>query len=228
MSKEIIYCLPGLGLDHRLFNRLKLKHAELRYIDWLEPGKDENLVAYAKRIAKLLPSDPISLLGVSLGGIVSIEISKIRKINQLFLISTIKNSDEMPAFLKWLNHFPLNNKQTAKFAMEASIALKPFYDRSDPEGIELFKSMVKSASADFINWGVKQISKWEQTEKLHTPYIHLHGTEDLIFPIKNIDRAITIKGGTHYTIFNQGDKISRIIDAELLHQPSKGSKPLEG
>ncbi len=215
MSKEKIYCLPGLGLDHRLFNRLKLAHADLHFIDWLEPKESENLKAYSKRIAELLPPEPLSLLGVSLGGIVSIEISKIKKIKHLFLISTIKNTDEMPAFLKWMNRFPVNSNQLAKFAIDSSVALKPFYDKADVEGNEIFKEMVKKAKPNFINWGVNQISQWKQTEALTTPFTHLHGTDDLIFPIKNIDLALTIKGGTHFTIFNEGAKISVIIDEKL-------------
>lgn len=212
MPREQIYCLPGLGLDHRLFSRLKLRNAELHFIDWLAPQDAEDLKAYSKRIAELLPTHPISLLGVSLGGIVSIEIAKIRTVNHLFLISTIKNRNEMPSFLKWMNRFPINSKQMAHFAMNASVALKPFYDKADKEGNLLFKEMVQATQANFINWGVNQIAQWDNTAPLNADFTHIHGTEDLIFPIKNIDRAITIKGGTHFAIYNDAEKISAIID----------------
>jgi len=216
LKKELIYCLPGLGLDHRVFKHLKINHAELKFIDWIDPEEEEGLESYANRMSNILPTEvAYSLLGVSLGGIISIEISKIKPVKHLFLISTIKNVDEMPTYLKWMNKFPLKNQQAAKFAVDASIALKPFYDKTDRSGQELFKSMVKATKTNFINWGVKQIGKWQQKGLPKIPFSHYHGTEDLIFPIKNVDQATTIRGGTHYMIYNDGEKISGLIDREL-------------
>ncbi len=223
MNKKIpLYCIPGLGLDHRLFGKLNLPSAELHPIDWIKPEGKETIKDYAKRLASVIPEDEeVSLLGVSLGGIMSIEIAQIRKVKKLYLISTVKSAAEMPKYMAWLDRLPEQSKTAAKFAIEASITLKPFYDRATAEGNELFHKMVRSANIDFINWGVKAIAKWKGIEALETPFLHLHGTEDLVFPIKNIDQALTIKGGTHYTIYNEAEKISNIVEKDLRLELTK-------
>jgi pimeloyl-ACP methyl ester carboxylesterase len=221
-DSQVIYCIPGLGLDHRLFKKLEIPNAELKFIDWIEPKTGENISSYAERLAQTIPSDEnISLLGVSLGGIISIEIARIRNINKLYLISTVKNKSEMPVYMSWLERLPRRSKNATKFALEASIALKPFYDKADKEGNELFHKMVKAASLDFINWGIQEIAKWNFEGDLPTDFLHLHGTDDLIFPIKNIDQAITIKRGTHYMVYNDAEKISKIINSDLNRVSSK-------
>ena len=212
MKKEVLYCIPGLGLDHRVFERLDLASYELKFLDWIPAKTDEKIRDYAKRFSTGIKDSSFSLLGVSLGGIAAIEIAKLKKVNRLILVSTIKHQDEMPAYLKWMNRFPANQLSAAKMAVELSIALKPFYDKADKRGNELYQKMVRESSLEFINWGVKVMSQWEMEKPIEIPYIHLHGTEDLVFPIKNIDNATTIKGGTHFMIFNDAKKISKLIE----------------
>lgn len=218
MKKETIYCLPGLGLDHRLFEKITIPNADLHFINWLDPLKGESISSYAKRISNEIKDDDFSLLGVSLGGIISIEIAKFRSVNHLYLISTVKSVDEMPTYFRLMNRFPINTLNTTKFAMEMGVTLKPFYDQADQNGNQLFEKMVKEANPNFINWGVRQISQWESKEPLQTPFTHIHGTDDLIFPIKNIDEAITIKGGTHFAIYNNAEKISRLIEVVISNK----------
>lgn len=216
MSKTKIYCIPGLGLDDRLFQKLKIPNAELHFLNWKKPLIDENIHAYAKRMAEEIPDDEnICLLGVSLGGIMSIEIAQFRKVKKLILISTVKNQDEMPKYMSWLDKLPKSSQTAARFGIDASIALKPFYDNADKIGNKLFHDMIKGADIEFINWGIHQIAKWKFKKEIQVPFIHIHGTNDLIFPIKNIDQAVTIKNGTHFMVYNQAEKISSIIEKSI-------------
>ncbi|MEQ8908956.1 MAG: alpha/beta hydrolase [Vicingaceae bacterium] len=216
-SLPTVYCIPGLGLDHRLFELLELPNAKIVALDWIEPLEEETIADYAKRFAeeKIPVEESTYLLGVSLGGIMSVEIARFRNIKKLYLISTLKNSSERPKYMAWLDKLPNQSKNAARFAIEASIALKPFYDKASQAGNELFHKMVKSASIDFINWGIRAIARWSFEDEVTTPYLHLHGTEDLVFPIKNIDHAVTIKGGTHFMIHNDAAKISKLIEQDL-------------
>tara|TARA_B100001109_G_C18857303_1_gene472298 strand:- start:1967 stop:2617 length:651 start_codon:yes stop_codon:yes gene_type:complete len=214
--KVSIYCIPGLGQDHRIFEGLAIPNADIHFLDWIEAVEGESMQEYAKRFAEQLPDDPnICLLGVSLGGIVSVEISRIRPIKKLYLISTVKRTSEMPGYMAWLEKLPSNSKNAAKFAIDASITLKPFYDQANAAGNELFHKMVKAASLDFINWGIKAIAQWNMEEELNCPFLHIHGTADLVFPIKNIHQAMTFKGGTHYMIYNNASDISNWIQTDI-------------
>jgi pimeloyl-ACP methyl ester carboxylesterase len=117
--------------------------------------------------------------------------------------------------MSWLDKLPQKSQTAARFGIDASIALKPFYDSADKVGNKLFHDMIKAADIQFINWGIHQIAKWDFKKEIQTPFIHIHGTNDLIFPIKNIDQATTIKNGTHFMVYNQAEKISSIIEKSI-------------
>lgn len=215
MKSKIIYCIPGLGLNGKIFKKLNIPSAELKFIDFIEPHKNESITNYSTRLAEQISDDNFSLLGMSLGGIIAIEIAEIKKVEHLFLISTIKNKTEIPKLITYLDKIPSGNTAAAKLAVKTTVKLKPFYDNSDEEGIQLFKEMLEETSLEMITWGWKVVSKWPFNKTLTTPFYHLHGTADLVFPIKNIDQAETLKGGTHYMIYNNAAEVSKRIEQYL-------------
>ena len=214
-KKTILYCIPGLGLDYRIFQKLKIRGVTLKFIDYMEPLENEPIASYAKRLASVITDPEFSLLGMSLGGILAIEISKIKKVLQIFLISTVKRKSEIPTLFKYIDKLPTKNKTASRLAIDASVVFKPYYDKSDKAGNKLFDAMIHDESHEVLTWGVKEIANWKFNEALNTPFYHLHGTADLIFPIKNIDQAETIKGATHYMIYNNGEEISKRIEARI-------------
>jgi pimeloyl-ACP methyl ester carboxylesterase len=211
-----VYCIPGLGLDHRIFEKLQLKNKQLRFLDWIPSKATESIQDYAKRMAAKITEEDFSLLGMSLGGIMCVEISRLKKARHLYLISTVKNAEELPSILRWMDRLPEKSKGTAKWAMEMSAALKPFYDHAGTEESEFYRNMIREADPDFIYWGIKEIAQWNFNESLCTPFTHVHGTEDLIFPIKNIDRAITVKGGSHFMIYSKAEEVSAILNEQAI------------
>lgn len=214
-QQHIVYCIPGLGLDHRIFEQLHLSKVQLRFLDWIPSKAGESIQMYAKRMAASITEEDFSLLGMSLGGIMSIEISRLKKTRHLYLISTVKNAGELPSILRWMDRLPEKSKGTAKWAMEMSAALKPFYDQAGTEESEFYGNMIREANPDFIYWGIKEIAQWNFNENLTTPFTHVHGTEDMIFPIKNIDRAITVKGGSHFMIYSKAKEVSAILNEQV-------------
>lgn len=220
-QKPIIYCIPGLGLDHRLFEKLSISGVELKYIDYIEPLSDEPIAGYAKRLSEKIEDTTFSILGMSLGGILALEISRIKKVESLFLISTVKNKSEVPNIFKYMDLLPTKNKIASKLAIDASVAFKPYYDKSDAAGNKLFDAMIRSASVELLAWGIQEIANWKFNEEINCPFYHVHGTADLIFPIKNIDKAETVKGATHYMLYNNADDISKRIEARIEILASK-------
>jgi len=220
-QKPIIYCIPGLGLDHRLFEKLSISGVELKFIDYIEPLSDEPITAYAQRLSEKIEDTTFSILGMSLGGILAVEISRIKKVESLFLISTVKNKSEVPNIFKYMDLLPTKNKIASKLAIDASVAFKPYFDKSDAAGNKLFDAMIRSASVELLGWGIQEIANWKFNEEINCPFYHVHGTADLIFPIKNIDKAETVKGATHYMLYNNADDISKRIEARIEILASK-------
>jgi pimeloyl-ACP methyl ester carboxylesterase len=114
-----------------------------------------------------------------------------------------------------MGRFPMKTNSFTKFLIEAQIFFKPFLGKTDEAGLKLFNDMLKSADLDFIRWAWNHIPEWKYNKKIKAPFVHLHGTQDLIFPIKHIDQAITLKGATHYAIYDEIKKLNRLIELYL-------------
>ncbi|MCB0541677.1 MAG: alpha/beta hydrolase, partial [Bacteroidetes bacterium] len=89
-----IFGISGLGADERVFKKLTLNY-NINTVKWLKPHKKEELKNYIKRLSvEIDDSQPFVLIGVSFGGIVAIELSKILKPEAVIIISSICNDKE--------------------------------------------------------------------------------------------------------------------------------------
>lgn len=216
-TKRIIYCIPGLGQDERVFSHLKIHNTELRFLNWHKADPKDDIGSYARKLAAKIDSNQkeVYLLGVSLGGIMAVEIADLIPIKKCILISTVKNKNELPATFSWFGKVPVKTNSIPKFIIEAQIILKPFYGKTDEKGNQLFNEMLKSSDLNFIRWAWNHIPQWNYNKEVNAPFIHFHGTSDHIFPIKNIDQAITLKGATHYAIYDERKKLNQLIELYL-------------
>ena len=72
-----IYCISGLGADEKAFARLRVDGYQFIHLPWLMPEPNENIEQYATRMAALVTDEHPVLMGLSFGGIMSIEIAKL-------------------------------------------------------------------------------------------------------------------------------------------------------
>lgn len=208
-----IYCIPGLGADHRLYSRLKI-NADLVPIQWLKAEVNESPAAYAKRLLEQIKDKNPMIMGVSLGGILAVEISKLIDCNKLYLISTIKTKKELPPYFSLVDYLPFKLSGAAEWFKKHAGVLKPIYNKTNPEDLELFKNMLEKCPAEFVDWGVNAVAHW-QNESIECNYLHIHGSMDLVFPKKWLTDFVEIKGGSHYMVVDKADKISPIINKDL-------------
>jgi pimeloyl-ACP methyl ester carboxylesterase len=208
-----IYCIPGLGADHRLFSRLNL-NAELIPVKWIEAIPSDTPSSYATRLLDQIKEENPILMGVSLGGIISVEISKLIPTKKLFLISTIKTKKELPPYFSLVDHLPFDISKAASWFKNYGGMLKPIYNRITKEELELFNSMLAKTPDEFMNWGVRAVSHWDN-EKIEASYFHIHGSMDLVFPKKWVKDYTEIKSGSHFMVVDKADQISVLINKEL-------------
>ena len=103
MSKTHIYFMPGLAAGPEIFKKLTLDKEcyDFHYLEWIEPlSLDETLPSYAYRMSELIKHSNIILIGVSFGGILVQEISKIINVKKLIIISSVKSNQEFPNRIK--------------------------------------------------------------------------------------------------------------------------------
>jgi pimeloyl-ACP methyl ester carboxylesterase len=209
-----IYCISGFGADERVFSKLNFKDNEVHFINWSSPLKNEPIEAYAKRMSEQITDDNPILFGLSFGGIMCIEISKIIAANKVIIISSIKTYHEMPIWIRL----------AGKLNLDKIIPLKTFWFIEPIEnynlGIEnkqelkLVKEYRKNIGQQYTNWSTHQILNWKN-EWLPENLTHIHGTKDHIFPIKNIKGDYVIDGGGHFMIMNKCEKVNAILEAIL-------------
>lgn len=94
-----IYLLPGMTSDFPVFSRLLPLLPSARLLEFLPPEPRETLVNYSSRMATLLPKDAF-IGGVSFGGIIALEISRILRPRGCILISSIRHPRELPPWFR--------------------------------------------------------------------------------------------------------------------------------
>ncbi len=70
--------------------------------------KNETIEGYAKRMSEDIKHEDPVLLGLSFGGIMSIEIAKLVSVKKIILISSIKTFHEMPLWMRLTGRLKLD------------------------------------------------------------------------------------------------------------------------
>ena len=209
-----IYCISGFGADERMFSRLDFGNNQVNFLKWETPEKNESLDKYTQRfLTKIEEPSPI-LVGLSFGGMMSVEIAKRIQTEKIFMISSIQTQDEMP----WIFRI------TGKSGLNKVLPLKP-YSFLEPienynlgvqneEEKNLVREYRKNVGKVYTDWAINQIVNWKNQRKFSN-LIHIHGSADRIFPIKNVHPNFIIKGGGHFMIMNRAKEINDILRKEL-------------
>lgn len=207
-----IFAIPGLGVDGRIYTRLKNHFPEIEILEWLEPLKGESLEAYARRMANPIesPGGTSLLIGTSFGGVVAQEIARFAQLRGLVLISTIKAGDKKPWYYPLAAKMPLYQLVRGKLRYRLLPYWAPLAGITDPEEQRLLQDMFMNASIRHRVWGADKIVKWEPT-RLDLPCIHIHGTKDQVFGRSLIQNAVFIEGAGHFMVYQQATEVAEKI-----------------
>lgn len=210
-----IYCIPGFGTDKKIFSKLKLSHP-FEVIEWQKPFKNEDLTSYTFRMAEAIKDEQPILIGVSFGGMIALEIAKLRHIEKLILVSSIKNRKEMPFRYRMVGRLGLNKFFPMKKINESDTFLALANKRlgaTTQEEKNFSNNYRKNADLDYTHWGINQILNWKNKDMPIAQVYHIHGDNDKIFPVKKIRPTHIVEGGTHLMIVNRATEISAIINS---------------
>jgi len=212
-----VYLIPGLGADSRLFKNILLPAGhEVVLVDWLIPSETDTLISYSQKLASQYNiSNNSVVIGVSLGGMISVEIAKQIKLNKVILISSIKTSSEAPWYFKFFRGLPVYKAIPGKLMTHLGFLVKPMFGQMDPDDLALFKSMLQNSSPIFLKWAMRAALYWKNDVEISNLY-HIIGDKDLVFPYQNIKKpTAVIKGGTHIMLFDKAAEINVLL-ADIL------------
>jgi|SRR6185436_11265435 len=216
--KHIVF-IPGLGADERMFSFIDLKDCNKQFVKWVKPGKDDNFQKYLLKIKEQIPGgQPVILVGVSLGGIIAMELRELIPVEKTIIISSVKIKAEMPFFFKLVRLARINKIISPPLLKKSALLIKPFItDTSNEKAMQLFKTMLHDTDNDFIKRSIQFVLDWKRAAYKKENLVHIHGTKDLVFPLKNIHRCdYKIKDGAHDMIMSKPDEINKILRAEIF------------
>jgi len=74
--------------------------------------------------------------------------------------------------------------------------------------------MIDETPGGHLKKTIRSILYWKSTV-LPSNIIHIHGSQDKVIPIKNIQNPTVIKGGGHFMVYNMANEVSQIINKSL-------------
>ena len=193
-----------------MFQNYSFESFNVIHVDWISPLEKETLQNYALRISESLTDENAILIGLSFGGILSIEISKIRKFKKIFLLSSAKTKSEIPFYYKVLGKLNLLEIIPVSFLKSVNFLTHFVFGAKTNSEKNLLKDIVKNTESSFMKWALHQIINWKNKD-FDANIVHIQGNRDLILPHYFVKFDYLIDGGTHFMTLNQSKKIEQII-----------------
>lgn len=211
---ENIYCLSGLEADKRLFSNLDLGQHHIIHIPWDSPEGHKDLSSYAASVAGAIKGSSPVIIGVSLGGIVAVEVAKHVPSARVILISSAKTYRELPSYYRIAATLGFQRLGTRYMALRFIRIVNWFFGLKKKDEQRLVWNMMLDTHVIFFRWAVRQIIAWRNTA-LPAHFTHIHGTADRVIPFRNVSATHVIEGGCHLMVVDRAAEISAVIRQTL-------------
>jgi pimeloyl-ACP methyl ester carboxylesterase len=213
MTKEV-YIFSGLGVDERVFQRIDFSGFSTNYIKWIVPGTNETIESYASKLISQITTPKPTLIGLSFGGIMAIEVAKQIDTEKLVLISSSKTRQELPWYYRLSGQIglhkllPIAILKNSNFITNWLFGVKSNFDK------QLLKQILIDTDPIFLTWAIDQIVRWTNQAQIENTF-HIHGTSDKILPLRFVECDVSIKNGGHLMILNRSEELTNLIREQL-------------
>lgn len=207
-----VYFISGMGADGRLFKHIRLPEGfETHFVNWITPDENETIPSYASRlVGQIDTTKPFALVGVSLGGIMAVEIAKLTNPVATILIGSIPLAAHLPRY-----YFTLGNSLGLLRVLPGSLfkraaKFKRVFTRESRKDKVLVLQMIDECDGDFLIWAMRAVLKWENKE-LPQHLWHIHGSRDIVFPIMLTRPSHTIRRSGHLVVMTHAEEVNEIL-----------------
>lgn len=216
-EKTIIYCFPGQGSNQHIFDSLTVdSNYVLKFIEYGTPEKGMNMETFAKTLTNQIDTTRnFILLGVSLGGMICVELSELLNPEKTILISSAKNRSELPFRYKFQKAFPLYKIFGGRTLLAGAKFLQPIVEPDRNKNKETFKQMISSKDPTYMKRTVSLIINWNRTSN-SKKIKHIHGDKDHTIPLRNVSNPnFVLENGSHMIALTRAEEISKILNIIL-------------
>lgn len=206
MQKIPVYFVPGLASSKLIFEYIKLPEDKFDVVimDWILPENGESLRDYSVRLAKkyITHENPV-LIGVSMGGLVVQEMCKVIKAQKVIIISSVKSNKEFPRRMRFARMTKIYKIFPTSMMQNVEKINKLFPGNNVVKRrLQLYEKFLGFRDKKYLDWSFEKIIEWDRAEP-DPGVIHIHGTDDMVFPAKYIDNYIPVSKGTHIMIIDR-------------------------
>ena len=213
---ETIFLFPGQGSDSALFQNLRFKRDyQVRNIHYPIPPKNCSMKQYAQMlVTQIDTSEPYIFIGVSMGGMLAVELSELMHPKQVIIVSSAKNRTELPFRYRFQKHVPLYKLFPATLIKLGARCLQAIVEPDRRKFKKEFKRMLLSKDKTYLKRSIHMIVNWERKSNA-TKLDHIHGTRDHTIPIRNVRAALEVKNGSHMMMLTRTSEVAELINKLL-------------
>jgi len=206
-----VYLIPGMGTDHRIMEGFNFgENVNHVLIHWPEnPTEKNGLKGLAESIvAQIDTTEKFVLFGVSMGGMLSIELTQLINPEAVILVSSVESSKEIPFRYKLGRVIPAHRLLTEKRLIKKAENPRTWREVESEKLKILYPNMLKKCGSEFLKWQMNSIAHWKlKNPSINCEVFHIHGDKDPILPLRKTRADKVISGATHKLIANGRDVI---------------------
>ncbi len=215
-KKIKVYLIPGQGADYRLFSNLNLDAGfDTVYIHYSTPPKRCSLKNYAKLLSQQIDTtENFILVGVSIGGMIAVEMSELLQPLKTIIISSAKCRKELPHRYRFMRVIPLQKIVPAILYKWGAFVAQPLIEPDRKHGKPIFLDMLKDKEPRFLKRTANMIINWDRNSYSDSIF-HIHGTNDHTLPLRFVQPDKTISGGSHMMVLTRADEVNQVLKEYL-------------
>lgn len=211
-----IYLLPGMTADYPVYDRLLPLVADASIVPFIDPLPNDSLVSYAARMSPQFHPD-CYLGGVSFGGIVALEISRLVRPRGCILISSVQSPRQLPPWLRIGRALGGRNSLRLLRLFGGTAALVP---QRICTGSTIRVAKLSGSSGAWHRWATSAVLDWQPEGDFAFPILHIHGDADRTFPLRYVRPDIVVHGGRHALPISHPVETANAMKAFMCAQPA--------
>ncbi|MCU0451042.1 MAG: alpha/beta hydrolase [Bernardetiaceae bacterium] len=205
-----IYLIGGLGADERAFAQLDWGGRPTVFVPWVAPQPADDLRCYAQRMLAQIPSVKPTLVGLSFGGMLAVEMGQLADCEQVIVLATAKTWAELPWYIRLAGALRLAHWVPTRWLLRPNPLVYWLFGAGDPGTRQLLAGILRHTDPPLLGWALRQIPRW-RNRTLPPRLRHLHGTADRILPHRYVTCQATIAGGGHLFTCTHAAQVSAVL-----------------
>jgi pimeloyl-ACP methyl ester carboxylesterase len=195
---------------------------------WIPHEKNESLSSYAERFSRGLKIREFELLGgVSLGGMLALEMSRYIRAKKILLVASCDSPQAIPGHWRVAARIVSMMPGTFfEFSKVLPLPLKTIFGVDTPAQEALLRTMLKDTQASFLKWGLGAIAAWEP-QGLEKRIYKIHGDADRLIRPGKSGTTEWVPGGSHAINLTHPRQVNDFI-RKILAGKKKPQNPSSG